>query len=117
MKTLTDHVAEHWLWQMICDHETKTDVAVCACGHWRSDPQPSVGEAARRWADHAIGSAFNVHPSLEQQSARRVGEEEVARAIHDLGIYIEAGFLGGQNTRLIARTAIALIYGEASDAS
>ena len=47
----------HWLYEMRCDHETKTDQAFCSCGLWSSAPQPSIGEAAKRWAEHALATA------------------------------------------------------------
>lgn len=46
-------LAEHWLSEMICDHEARTDRAACCCG-WVSAPQRSVGDAAKAWAVHAL---------------------------------------------------------------
>lgn len=41
----------HYLTAMKCDHEAKTDVAVCWC-MWTSSPQPCVGDAVKEFADH-----------------------------------------------------------------
>lgn len=48
-----DLLAAHWLTEMRCDHEAKTDKAFCACG-WRGKSQPSVGQAAKDWAKHVL---------------------------------------------------------------
>jgi hypothetical protein len=44
----------HWLSGIECNHEHKSDTAICACG-WISLPRPNVGEAVAKWAEHAIG--------------------------------------------------------------
>lgn len=49
-------LAQHWLFEMRCNHEEKTDTAFCACGQWNSGPQENVGQAALRWAEHALSS-------------------------------------------------------------
>jgi hypothetical protein len=59
---LREHLAEHYLAEMRCDHEAGTDVAICSCGLWASEPQPSVGEAVREWADHALAEATGGAP-------------------------------------------------------
>lgn len=43
---------DHWVTQLICDHEAKTDRAVCSCSLWRCEPQPCVGDAINAWIDH-----------------------------------------------------------------
>lgn len=46
----------HWLQTIECNHEAKTDRAVCACGVWVSSPQPNVGQAVERWIEHVMES-------------------------------------------------------------
>lgn len=48
-------LADHWLYEMKCDHDAKTDVACCSCG-WVSEAKASVGEAAKVWASHALST-------------------------------------------------------------
>lgn len=43
----------HWIHQMECLHESKSDIAHCACG-WNSRAMESVGIAANEWARHAL---------------------------------------------------------------
>lgn len=43
---------DHWLWEVVCDHEAKTDVARCACGVWKSEPMTTVAHAVERWIEH-----------------------------------------------------------------
>lgn len=45
-------LAAHWLYQIICNHEAKTDRSCCGCGQFQSTSQPNVGEAAKRWVEH-----------------------------------------------------------------
>lgn len=45
-------LTEHWLYQIICNHEAKTDRSCCGCGQFQSTSQPNVGEAAARWVEH-----------------------------------------------------------------
>ena len=47
------HLKEHWLTQIECNHEEKTDRAMCWCG-WASEPRSSVGGALDEWIDHVI---------------------------------------------------------------
>lgn len=51
-RALRETLAWHFLTGIECDHDAKTDVATCACALWRSEPQPSVGAAVERWAEH-----------------------------------------------------------------
>jgi hypothetical protein len=44
-------LSAHWLTEIHCDHEAKTDEALCYCG-WRSPAYPSVGRAVEHWARH-----------------------------------------------------------------
>lgn len=48
-------LADHWLHEMRCDHDAKTDVACCSCG-WVSEAKASIGEAAKAWASHALST-------------------------------------------------------------
>lgn len=45
---------DHWLWELKCNHEEKTDVAKCSCGKWKSEAKRSVGEAIAEWINHAL---------------------------------------------------------------
>jgi hypothetical protein len=47
-------LAFHALVEIRCDHEANTDVAVCNCALWASDPLPSVQAAKEAWAIHAL---------------------------------------------------------------
>ena len=49
-----DVLRKHWLTGIECNHEARTDVATCYCSRWRSEPQPSVGEAVERWIEHVL---------------------------------------------------------------
>lgn len=51
--SLVEKISQHWLMEMRCNHEAKTDTAFCACG-WRSQESQSVGKAAERWAKHLL---------------------------------------------------------------
>lgn len=46
-----DALAQHWLFNMECNHETNCDRATCACG-WSGGWRLNVGEAAKEWAQH-----------------------------------------------------------------
>lgn len=69
--SLVDHLCEHWLQSIVCNHEAKTDRAVCWCG-WTSDEQPNVGSAVRAWVDHSLprSLAETIIPSSENMDAR-----------------------------------------------
>ena len=43
---------EHWLVDVICDHEKKTDRAQCACSRIRFSEHPSVGAAIDEWIEN-----------------------------------------------------------------
>ena len=47
-------LAHHALVEIRCDHDAKTDVAVCNCAVWASEPLPSVQAAKEAWATHAL---------------------------------------------------------------
>lgn len=44
----------HWLTNIECDHEAKTDTARCWCGYWTGTPQPSVAMAVQEWINHVM---------------------------------------------------------------
>lgn len=48
-----EKLKEHWLFNIECHHQAKTDQAVCACG-WKSPERESVGKAVESWANHAL---------------------------------------------------------------
>lgn len=56
---LRSHLREHWLANIACDHEAKTDTASCSCSMWRDEPHPSVGGAVDAWIEHVIAT---LHP-------------------------------------------------------
>lgn len=62
--TNPDLLAAHWLFEMRCNHELKTDVAFCACG-WAGTMQPSVGMAAKEWATHVLLTLAGVAATVE----------------------------------------------------
>lgn len=45
---------EHWLTHIVCDHEAKTDISVCYCVAWRSNPVSSVGAAINLHVEHVM---------------------------------------------------------------
>lgn len=47
----------HHLTGIECNHVAHTDVAACGCAVWRSEPQPTAGEAVNRWAEHVLNAA------------------------------------------------------------
>lgn len=59
---LAEEIAKHWLIEMRCDHDAKTDTAFCACG-WRGIPMRSVGQAAEEWARHVVVTALTARTS------------------------------------------------------
>jgi hypothetical protein len=50
------HLREHWLASIVCDHDAKTDTAICSCTQWRDEPHPSVGEAVDAWIEHVFAT-------------------------------------------------------------
>lgn len=60
---IADVLVKHWLLEMRCNHELRTDTAVCACGIYRGQQELSVGAAVRSWANHVadeISTALSV---------------------------------------------------------
>jgi hypothetical protein len=60
---LAEEIAKHWVIEMRCDHNAKTDTAFCACG-WRGIPMRSVGQSAKEWARHVVTSALTNRSSV-----------------------------------------------------
>ncbi len=56
MGLMRSHLREHWLANIICDHEAKTDTAVCSCSMWRDELHPSVGDAVDAWIEHVFST-------------------------------------------------------------
>lgn len=44
----------HWLTEIRCDHENKTDQAFCSCSEWGGEPQNSVRLAVDDWINHIL---------------------------------------------------------------
>jgi hypothetical protein len=51
------HLYDHWLVAVQCDHEAKTDTAVCSCSRWKDVPHASVGDAVKAWIDHVFAAS------------------------------------------------------------
>lgn len=45
-------LALHYVTKIDCDPIAKTDTVRCNCSVWTGTPQPSIGAAAREYADH-----------------------------------------------------------------
>lgn len=53
-EALRAHLRDHWLANIVCDHEAKTDTAICSCSQWADTPHPSVGAAVDAWIEHVF---------------------------------------------------------------
>jgi hypothetical protein len=49
-------LAQHWLVELRCNHEDRTDEAVCSCALWGSGPRPTVGDAVQARIEHATSA-------------------------------------------------------------
>lgn len=47
-------LSEHYLAQIVCDHDAGTDQAICNCSQVDLGVYPSVGRAAQSWVDHVM---------------------------------------------------------------
>jgi hypothetical protein len=47
-------LSEHWLTEVECHHEAKTDTAHCYCTVWASGALSSVGAAVDAWIAHVV---------------------------------------------------------------
>lgn len=54
LNALEDILRVHYLAQIVCDHEAKTDHAVCACSLIDLGVYPSVGQAVQSHVDHVM---------------------------------------------------------------
>lgn len=52
----------HYLFEMNCDHEAKTDSPWCACCRVDLGTHPSVGEAVAAWVDHVLAEVVKENP-------------------------------------------------------
>lgn len=52
-KRISERLSDHYLVEVRCDHDRKTDVAICSCALWASERHNSVGEAVEAWIAHA----------------------------------------------------------------
>jgi hypothetical protein len=50
----TELVALHALTEIRCDHDAGTDVAICNCARWKSEPLATVQAAKEAWARHVL---------------------------------------------------------------
>lgn len=51
---LREVLRDHWITAVQCDEAAQTDVVVCYCAKWRSEPMRSVGLAVERWVEHVM---------------------------------------------------------------
>jgi hypothetical protein len=57
---MTETLRKHWLMQMVCDHEHKTDRPMCACCDVDLGVHASVGAAVNAWIEHVLARATSV---------------------------------------------------------
>lgn len=72
-----EHLGTHFLFAIECDHEAKTDVAICACSQWRCPPQPSVGAAVDMWVVHVFDTSPGFHFHSDECYRMGPGDTEV----------------------------------------
>ena len=104
---LRTHLCEHYLVEIRCDHDAKTDQAICACARWTAPIKASVGEAIAAWADHVLES---VPPA--QVTFDRI-QEALGRARWQAA---KAG-TGEPSTVTLAQAVYAAFVGEVSDST
>ena len=51
---LRDILKQHYLYEIHCNHETKTDNPRCACSLVYLGDHPTMGDAAAAWVDHVL---------------------------------------------------------------
>src|SRR6185312_5337262 len=81
-EALRAHLREHWLASIVCDHEAKTDTAVCSCSQWADTPHPSVGAAVDAWIEHV----FETLPAALEPRASDRGAEALRDILADMGV-------------------------------
>lgn len=57
----------HWLTQIVCDHDAKTDRACCSCSEWRGPVVNSVGAAVESWIDHVLSTSAGAGTKVDQK--------------------------------------------------
>ncbi len=65
MNVVREVLTEHWVTEIRCNHEDKTDTAFCACSEYPGEPANSVSGAVNNWIDHVVKEIERV---LEAQS-------------------------------------------------
>jgi hypothetical protein len=102
-EALRAHLREHWLASIVCDHEAKTDTAVCSCSQWADTPHPSVGAAVDAWIEHV----FETLPAaLEPRASDRARTiEECAKVADGVRQRLEAGRNGKPLSQIDEHTA------------
>jgi hypothetical protein len=85
------HLYDHWLVAVQCDHEAKTDTAVCSCSRWKDVPHASVGDAVKAWIDHVFAASpreghveVPVEPT-EAETLLSLIREEAAKSNEPMG--------------------------------
>lgn len=66
-EALRKRLADHYLAQIICDHDRALDNPVCACSLVHLGWHPSVGAAVAAWIDHALAADV---PAAADEDAR-----------------------------------------------
>ena len=64
---LSDVLAKHWIVELRCNHDLKTDQVFCSCGSWRGPELLSVGSAVRAWADHVADELVREVPQAPEE--------------------------------------------------
>lgn len=83
---VAERLSTHWLSTVECNHFESTDASACACG-WASEPQKNVGEAVKRWVEHAVQGLSNPSALAEHDAALR---EEATMVEHHNHAQFEA---------------------------
>lgn len=63
---LVDHLCEHWLTSVNCNHENHTNRASCSCSEIRGEEVNSVGAAVLDWAEHVVSTLAAPLPSTQR---------------------------------------------------
>jgi len=69
----------HWLTGIECDHDTKRDFSMCACGLWTSGNESSVGAAVEAWINHV----FEIAGASQQAAPLAESTEREASALKE----------------------------------
>ena len=92
---LADALQQHYLSEIVCDHERKMDNPRCACSLVDLGWHPSVGAAVQAWVDHV----------LTVVAPARAGKLELAvkRDLRDVGKLPAGGHALAEISLIIAR--------------